>query len=334
VCGAVLGVLLLGVPAAAAAASESAVPVDAGTGAPEPTAPAGAAPGTEPPTPAPSDAGGTDAAGPPTEPEPSPSPSPVEPEPPVAAPTPAADAPAPAPDQPDRLAGDSTEPGQEDPVGDDRGAAGDAPSSGRDEPSAAPAAGSGPAVDDPGSTAEAPQPPPARLTAVGTDAAPASDRTTAHGQRAAHTPVLIAPRRPDSAKPRTPVVRHGPQRGMAPAPALFGQPVAAPATAAAAEIPQSPGVGSSRAGTRDHPPKHAAPHRAHGEPATPAPTTPPGGVVQAAASAAGGGSAAPELPCILLAIIATSGTSALQRHRIALIVPTPSDCSIPLERPG
>jgi hypothetical protein len=327
-----LGVLLLGVPAAAAAASESAVPVDAGTGAPEPTAPAGAAPGTEPPTPAPSDAGGTDAAGPPTEPEPSPSPSPVEPEPPVAAPTPAADAPAPAPDQPDRFAGDSTEPGQEDPVGDDRG---DAPSSGRDEPSAAPAAGSGPAVDDPGSTAEAPQPPPARLTAVGADAAPASDRTTAHGQRAAHTPVLIAPRRPDSAKPRTPVVRHGPQRGMAaPAPALFGQPVAAPATAAAAEIPQSPGVGSSRAGTRDHPPKHAAPHRAHGEPATPAPTTPPGGVVQAAASAAGGGSAAPELACILSATIVTSGTSALQRHRIALIVPAPSNCSSPLERPG
>jgi hypothetical protein len=105
-------------------------------------------------------------------------------------------------------------------------------------------------------------------------------------------------------------------------------------TAPDLDVPRAMAVRSSRAIAADRPANRAARSRGGGDPAPPAPTVPPGGAVQAATGAAGVGGSAPELPCILFAIPATSAAPALQRHRIALIVHTPRDRSTPLERPG
>jgi hypothetical protein len=344
--GAVVGILMLGAPVAdAAAAADEAVPVDASVGAPA----AGA--DTEPPAPGPTDPGETGAAPPPAEP----AQPPVEPEPLTATPPPAAVAPAPAGNQPLGPAGEPAEPRPEDAAGGDRRAdrepdpvAADAaeprredaavngPEGGHDEASAAPAAQPVPAVDAPPSTAGAPQPGPGRLTGVAADAVPAGDRTAVPAGRLARMSDLLAPRRRDSAEPSAPIAPRAPLRGRAESiPVLLGQPVIAATPASDAHLPRSARVRSSPTHGPHDPPKQAAPDRAGGDPAPPpAPTMPPGGAVQAVSGAAGAGGAGPELPGILFAIIAASGTSALQRHRIALIVRMPSNCSTPLERPG
>jgi hypothetical protein len=100
------------------------------------------------------------------------------------------------------------------------------------------------------------------------------------------------------------------------------------------DLTRAPAERSARAAGPDHSHKHGARHRAKGDSVPPASPVPPGGAGQAAASAAGGGGAAPELPGILIVILAASGLPALQRHRIALLLQTPTACARPLERPG
>jgi len=261
--------------------------------------------------------------------------SPVEPQPaPAAAPT-TESAPASAPDPPDRLAeaaGEADE-GASEAGGDDRSATGDSPSSVRDEGvSSPPRAVSGPEVGDAGSTATAPQPGAGRLAAVDHDPVSAADRSPVARRADARAPVRVARSTPASARRVTAAVRAAALRGPSRlAPGLPSEPIGTAQTAPRLDVARGVAVRRSRATSTGHPAKRAARSRG-GATAPPAPTMPTGG--QAATGASGGGGAAPELPCILFVILATSAPPALQRHRIALRVHTPSDCSTPLERPG
>jgi hypothetical protein len=204
---------------------------------------------------------------------------------------------------------------------------GAAPGGPPEEPaSAAPAAGVSEVARDEAVPAAAPQEAPARVTAPATPPVTAFDRTQPAGPRAARVAVLAAPR----AAART---RAMPQRDALLPPPPAAKPLAAPSAAPALDVPRAPVARSSRPAADDAP-KYPARLRADAEPAPPSSTMPPGGVGQAAGSAAGSGAAAPELPGILIVIVAATGIAALQRHRIALIVPTPTACGRPLERPG
>jgi hypothetical protein len=190
-------------------------------------------------------------------------------------------------------------------------------------------------VDAPGTAAVAPLPAPGRVTVAGADPVPASNQTGVVRQRVARTPVRVDPDAPERAGQRTPAARHAAQREAAqPEPQLLRQPVAWPSIAHGVAVPGAAAPRSSRTHSGGRPAKHAARHHADGDPAPPASPSPPGGAVQAATGAAGGGGAAPELPCILIVILATSGLPALQRQRIALVLRAPNACSRPLERPG